>query len=129
MGKNMLVPLLLISAGCTFHWFLSNDIRYYSLCQMLSLYLMIIFPVLFPYKGVVEKPKMNEKIVLTEGRIQYYGSVVLLFILAKICESLDSVIYTLDFHFISGHTLKHLFTAFAGLLLVSMLRRRRLNDL
>jgi len=42
---------------------------------------------------------------------------------AKLCEALDKPIYAVG-HIVSGHTLKHLFAAAAGLYILHMLQRR-----
>jgi len=113
LGLRLLAPLLLVGILSVFYWIATErqgrgDLRPYTLVQFLP---MILIPVIF---------------YLYESPLQYsfyVGALISFYILAKIFESLDKLIYSMGSP-VSGHTLKHLSAAAGSLCLLIMLEVR-----
>ena len=109
IGKILLAPALilgLMSVLC-WHWF--DDLRLYAWVQFFPLGVLPIVALLL--------------------RRRYTGQgflvvALLCYILAKVAENHDHDIFTLTHELVSGHTLKHLLAASAGLAVLLMLQRR-----
>jgi hypothetical protein len=50
------------------------------------------------------------------------------YLLAKVLEATDDVVYKWTYHIVSGHTLKHLFAAMVPVFLTFMLAKRSLEQ-
>lgn len=111
-GGLSFIPALLLNGGSALHWYLFDDLRWFSVAQLLSAWFVAATPLLL-------KSKYTHSM--------YYEGVALLYGLAKVCESLDRVIFTLDLHTLSGHTMKHIYSSLAGYVLVKMLQQRKVN--
>ncbi|GAC1560852.1 MAG: ceramidase domain-containing protein [Herpetosiphon sp.] len=115
LGVTLLVPFVLAGIGSVVYWHLSElrgmgDLRPYLFIQFYPILAIPLLLVLFP-------PRYT--------RTTDLWVVLGLYLTAKIMESLDKVIYE-QVGIVSGHTLKHVIAAFAGFLLVHMLRHRKL---
>ncbi|HEX5055916.1 MAG TPA: ceramidase domain-containing protein [Gammaproteobacteria bacterium] len=108
--RHLLPPLLALGLSSVIWWRCSGDLRFYAWVQFAPL-LCIAF--LMKFHGFRE---------LERGGIY---AAFLAYVLAKICEALDSPIYDLTRQWVSGHSLKHLAAAASGGFLYSMLRRHR----
>ncbi|GAB4487709.1 MAG: ceramidase domain-containing protein [Thermodesulfovibrionales bacterium] len=113
-GKIMLPPLVSFGIFSVIFWYLGEltgrgDLRFYAFAQFYPMLAIPLLLVLFP-------PRYS--------RQEDFGVVFVWYLLAKLCEVLDSRIYGLG-GVVSGHTLKHLFAAAAVFTLVRMLARRR----
>lgn len=112
-GLRLLPALLLLGAAGDLHWIWSEqagagDLRFYGLVQAAGATLPYLILLLFP-------PRYTRGAdFLWAGAC--YGA-------AKLTEVLDKPIFAAE-HLISGHTLKHLLAAAAGLVLARMLLRR-----
>jgi hypothetical protein len=110
-----LLPLLLaIGAGSVVMWWYSEargmgDLRFYAAVQ---LYAVLILPVL-----LLLPPRYT--------RSSDFAVVFCFYMLAKIFETADRGIFSLDRNTISGHTLKHLAAGAAGFWILRMLQKRQ----
>jgi hypothetical protein len=104
IGKAIFVPLLLAGAASVMYWSFSGDLRPYGLVQFLPIVLLLLVCWMFPpHNGI-------------HGR--HLGGVLLLYGFAKILEYYDHQIWNALGHTVSGHTLKHVFAAAAGAMVV-----------
>lgn len=110
-----LLPILLLigAASVVWSWHTetvgASDLRFYAAAQ---LYAVLILPIL-----LLLPPRYT--------RSSDFAMVFALYVLAKIFETADRQIFSLDQHAISGHTLKHLAAGVAGFWILRMLQRRR----
>jgi hypothetical protein len=112
-GFSLLPVLLSIGAGSVILWWYSEargagDLRFYAAVQV---YAVLILPVL-----LLLPPRYT--------RGSDFGMVFGFYVLAKIFESADRPIFSLDRHTTSGHTLKHLAAGTAGIWVLRMLQNR-----
>jgi hypothetical protein len=108
--RRLLPPLLALGLSSVIGWRCSGDLRFYAWVQFAPL-LCIAF--LMKFHGFRE---------LERGGLY---AAFLAYVLAKVCEALDSPIYSLTGQLVSGHSLKHLAAAASGWFLYRMLRRHR----
>ena len=112
-GFYLLPLLLVIGASSVILWWYSEargagDLRFYAAVQV---YAVLILPVL----------------LLLPARYTRgwdFAVVFCFYVTAKIFETADRQIFSLDRHTISGHTLKHLAAGAAGFWILRMLRKR-----
>lgn len=114
--KICLLPFLLYSISAVFHWFFTeiadlSDMRAYLLVQLLP---MVLIPLILKWYA----PRYTHGWMLL--------MVALWYVVAKVCEGLDGVIYALNGH-VSGHAIKHLFAALACFQVVLMLEKRTMK--
>jgi hypothetical protein len=113
-GLYLLAPLLIVGALSVVLWHLSEmsgagDLRFYAAVQAFAVLMLPLAVLLFP-------PRYT--------RSGDLWLVVGFYVLAKVLEELDRVIFGLV-HVVSGHTLKHLSAALAGYWILRMLAKRR----
>jgi hypothetical protein len=113
-GFYLLPLLLLIGAGSVVLWWYSEargagDLRFYAAVQV---YAVLVLPVL-----LLLPPRYT--------RSWDFAVVFGFYVLAKVLETADHKIFSLDQHTISGHTLKHLAAGAAGFWILRMLRKRQ----
>jgi hypothetical protein len=113
-GFYLLPVLLLIGAGSVVLWWYSEahgagDLRTYAAVQV---YAVLILPILL-------------LLPLRYTRSWDLAVVFCFYVLAKIFETADRQIFSLDQHVVSGHTLKHLAAGAAGFWILMMLQKRR----
>jgi len=114
VGISLLPVLLLVGAGSVLWWWHTEkigagDLRFYAAVQV---YAVLILPLL---------------LLLPARYTRSFDFVVIfgLYVLAKILETADRQLFSLDHRTVSGHTLKHLAAGAAGLWILRMLRRRQ----
>ncbi|KGJ99037.1 hypothetical protein [Thalassotalea sp. ND16A] len=103
LGKKCLLPFIFIGIASVIYWgisehFQQGDLRGYLLVQYLP---MIILPIIVLTKTWPYTDK-NQCFTL-----------ITIYFIAKLCELFDNELYAV-IQIVSGHTLKHLFAAFAG---------------
>jgi hypothetical protein len=113
-GFYLLPLLLLIGAGSVVLWWYSEvrgagDLRFYAAVQV---YAVLILPVL-----LLLPPRYT--------RSSDFAVVFCFYVMAKIFETGDRGIFSIDRHAISGHTLKHLAAGAAGFWILRMLQERQ----
>lgn len=114
VGSYLLPFLLLIGAGSVILWWYSEargvgDLRFYAAVQV---YAVLILPVL-----LLLPPRYT--------RGWDFVVVFCFYVMAKMFETADRAIFSLDRHAISGHTLKHLAAGAAGFWILRMLQKRQ----
>lgn len=110
------VPLLLIGASSVYYWHFTEalgvgDLRPYLFVQGFTVAAIPILLLLFPAKYTA-----SFYIMLT----------FLFYVLAKLCETYDVVIYRATHQIVSGHVIKHLTAALAVYFIYVYLKRREL---
>lgn len=90
------VPMLLLAIGSVIYWKVADDLRPYAVLQLG----LLLFSILI---AVFRKPNR-----ITNGAV--FG-MAFFYLLAKVVEYQDGALYEMSEHFISGHSLKHLFAA------------------
>jgi hypothetical protein len=113
IGFYSLPVLLLVGVGSVVLWWYSEargagDLRPYAAMQV---YAVLVLPIL-----LLLPPRYT--------RSWDFAVVFGFYVLAKVFESADRQIYSIDHHTISGHTLKHLAAGAAGFWILGMLRKR-----
>ncbi|HEY1467478.1 MAG TPA: hypothetical protein VGF61_00435 [Candidatus Acidoferrum sp.] len=113
VGLVLLPILLLVGIASVVQWHLSEingagDLRFYAALQAYAVLLLLAILLLPP----------------RYTRSSDFAIVVGFYVLAKITEAADRAIFALD-HAVSGHTVKHLAAAAAGLWILRMLQKRR----
>ena len=104
IGKILLFPLVFIGILSVLWWQYSGDLRLYGFVQF--------FPIVFtPILYLVSKSANSKE------RLKVILSIVAWYLIAKIFEHFDKEIFQIT-HTLSGHSLKHLFTAVATVYLV-----------
>ena len=113
LGLWLLPILTAVGIGSVVQWHLSvqhgaGDLRFFGAVQLyavLALFAVLLLP---------PRYSRGSDLLVVAG----------LYVLAKICELADHQIFWLG-HLVSGHTLKHLVSGFAGLWILRMLRKRQ----
>ncbi|CAN5373573.1 ceramidase domain-containing protein [soil metagenome] len=108
VGRRLLIPFLAIGLYSIYFWLKYDDLRIYVAVQFLP---MLMIPVILLFF----KSKYN----LTSG----YWWLLLAYTIAKFLEYFDYQIFD-STHFVSGHTLKHLFAAASLYILLCTYRKR-----
>ena len=104
LAKRALLPLLLAGVGSVIVWRFTGDLRLYGLIQFLPMAVLPLLCLLFPSQGGLH----GRALILLAA---FYG-------LAKALEYFDVAVWTATSALISGHTLKHLAAAAAGIFVV-----------
>jgi hypothetical protein len=109
----LLVPMCLLAIFSVVYWHFTDDLRFYIWVQGSPLLgILILF-------------------LLVRGRYTHQAYLLAalgLYILAKAAEVYDQSIYSMTREIFSGHSLKHLLSAWAVFLVYRMLNRRRFTD-
>jgi hypothetical protein len=113
LGLRLFPILLIIGVISVLQWYLSElhgvgDLRFYATVQTYCV-LFILMIVFFPARYT-----RGFDLLLVAG----------FYVLAKILETFDKQIFSMG-HIVSGHTLKHLASAFSGYLILRMVYMRR----
>jgi hypothetical protein len=109
----LLFPMCLLAIFSVVYWHFTDDLRFYIWVQVSPLLGILVLFLLF------------------RGRYthQFYLIAALgLYILAKVVEVEDEPIYSMTRQTFSGHSLKHLLSAWAVFLVYRMLNRRRIKE-
>jgi hypothetical protein len=115
-GLALLVPMLLVGAASVLYWRVTErvgagNVMPYAVLQGYSVVILFLMALLQPSR-------------YTRGNDIYW--VFAGYVLAKLLETFDRQLLSLG-HLVSGHTLKHLAAAFAGLVVCRMLWLRTLQ--
>jgi hypothetical protein len=109
----LLVPMCLLAIFSVVYWHFTDDLRFYIWVQVSPLLgILILF---FLFRG-------------RHTHQAYLMAALGLYILAKVAEVEDQSIYFMTQETFSGHSLKHLLSAWAVFLIYRMLNRRRFRD-
>ena len=116
-GKTLLPHLIFTGIFSVIYWNYTEakghgDLRFYALVQFLPILLIALILILF---------RQNKSV------LKYYGVIGSCYLLAKVFEGFDQQIFSMG-HFISGHSLKHLFAALVPLIVYSRIKRRVSNS-
>ena len=109
----LLVPMCLLAIFSVAYWHFTDDLRFYIWVQGSPLLGILIL------------------LLLLRGRYTHQAYLIAalgLYILAKWAEVEDQSIYSMTRQSFSGHSLKHLLSAWAVFLIYRMLNRRRFRD-
>jgi hypothetical protein len=114
-GLALLVPMLVLGAATVIYWRMteragSGNIVPYGVLQGYSVVVLLLLAVLNPSR-------------YTHGKLLYW--VFAWYVLSKVLETYDAQVLAWN-HAVSGHTLKHLAAAIAGVAVCVMLTRRSL---
>ena len=114
-GLYLLAPMLLVGAASVVYWRATEragagNVMPYGILQGYSIVILLLMTVALSSR-------------YSRGRDLYW--VFAWYVLAKVLEQLDQTIFALG-HVVSGHTLKHLASGIAGLVVCRMLVRREL---
>jgi hypothetical protein len=117
-GLGLLIPMLILGAASVIYWHITEragvgNVVPYGVLQAYSVVIVLLLAVLKPSR-------------YTHGRILYW--VFAWYVLSKILETYDAEVLEWG-HVVSGHTLKHLAAAAAGVAVWVMLTRRTLVDM
>jgi hypothetical protein len=116
VGLASLAPMLVIGAASVFYWRATErmgegNVIPYGILQGYAVVILLLIAWLLPSR-------------YTRGRDLYW--VFAWYVVAKILEALDQQILALG-HLVSGHSLKHLAAAVAGLVVCRTLQMRAPN--
>ena len=115
-GLLLLAPMLLVGAASVVYWIATErrgagNLLPYALLQTYAVFVLLMMAMLKPSR-------------YTRASDLYF--IFGWYVLAKILESLDAQIFAYH-HIVSGHTLKHVAAAVAGLVVCYMLVHRKLR--
>jgi len=116
-GLALLVPMLMLGAASVIYWRVteragSGNVVPYGVLQGYSVVVLLLLAVLKPSR-------------YTHGKLLYW--VFAWYVLSKLLETYDAQVLAWS-HAVSGHTLKHVAAAIAGVAVCVMLTRRTLID-
>jgi hypothetical protein len=109
----LLVPMCLLAIFSVGYWHYTDDLRFYIWVQVSPLLGILILFLLFRDRQTHQA---------------YLMAALGLYILAKVAEVYDQSIYSMTQQTFSGHSVKHLLSAWAVFLVYRMLKRRRCMD-
>lgn len=114
-GLALLIPMLMLGAASVIYWRVTEragvgNVVPYGVLQGYSVVILLLMAVLKPSR-------------YTHGKMLYW--VFGWYVLSKVLETYDAKVLELN-HLVSGHTLKHLAAAAAGVAVWMMLTRRTL---
>ncbi|XP_014493200.1 uncharacterized protein LOC106755545 [Vigna radiata var. radiata] len=111
-GTVSIIPLLLAGIISIVYWRFFDDLRPYALVQFVPCIAIPIMAILLP-------PMYTHS--------TYWLWAAGFYLLAKVLEATDEVIYGWTHHIVSGHTLKHLAAAMVPVFLTFMLAKRNVE--
>ncbi|KAK2446968.1 hypothetical protein P8452_11264 [Trifolium repens] len=111
-GMISIVPLVLAGVISIVYWRFFDDLRPYALIQFVPCIAIPLMAILLP-------PMYTHS--------TYWLWAAGFYLLAKVLEATDDVVYKWTYHIVSGHTLKHLFAAMVPVFLTFMLAKRSLE--
>ena len=109
LEKTLLAPAIVLGLASVMYWQYTGDLRLYVLVQFLPL---IMIPAVLLLCGAAQK-----------GRV-YLLTALAIYMVSKLAEHYDRVVFEWTGAIISGHSLKHLLAALALFAVYMMLRRR-----
>lgn len=108
-GMISIIPLVLAGVISIVYWRFFDDLRPYALIQFVPCIAIPLMAILLP-------PMYTHS--------TYWLWAAGFYLLAKVLEATDDVVYKWTHHIVSGHTLKHLFAAMVPVFLTLMLAKR-----
>ncbi|KAM6581056.1 hypothetical protein CsatA_004830 [Cannabis sativa] len=111
-GTVSIIPLLLAGLFSILYWRFFDDLRPYALVQFVPCIAIPLMAILLP-------PMYTHS--------TYWLWAAGFYLLAKVEEACDKVIYDWTYHIVSGHTLKHLCAAMVPVFLTLMLAKRTIE--
>ncbi|KAI5448600.1 uncharacterized protein LOC127085664 [Lathyrus oleraceus] len=108
-GMISIIPLVLAGVISIMYWRFFDDLRPYALVQFVPIIAIPVMAILLP-------PMYTHS--------TYWLWAAGFYLLAKVLEATDDVVYKWTNHIVSGHTLKHLFAAMVPVFLTLMLAKR-----
>lgn len=108
-GMISIIPLVLAGVISIVYWRFFDDLRPYALIQFVPCIAIPLMAILLP-------PMYTHS--------TYWLWAAGFYLLAKVLEATDDVVYKWTHHIVSGHTLKHLFAAMVPVFLTFMLAKR-----
>ncbi|XP_058771828.1 uncharacterized protein LOC131645183 [Vicia villosa] len=108
-GMISIIPLVLAGVVSIAYWRFFDDLRPYALVQFVPIIAIPVMAILLP-------PMYTHS--------TYWLWAAGFYLLAKVLEATDDVVYKWTNHIVSGHTLKHLFAAMVPVFLTLMLAKR-----
>ncbi|XP_058771815.1 uncharacterized protein LOC131645170 [Vicia villosa] len=108
-GMISIIPLVLAGVVSIAYWRFFDDLRPYALVQFVPIIAIPVMAILMP-------PMYTHS--------TYWLWAAGFYLLAKVLEATDDVVYKWTNHIVSGHTLKHLFAAMVPVFLTLMLAKR-----
>ncbi|MBN8827742.1 MAG: hypothetical protein J0H68_03435 [Sphingobacteriia bacterium] len=115
LGDKLIVVVILATITCVAWWELSEA---HNSSDLRPIIFIQAFPILVPIMLWFYPNKFNET--------SYLILSLILFVFARIGEVYDKEIFALTDHFISGHSLKHIFGGIAGAFIGFYLNKREL---
>ena len=103
----------LIAIGTTLYWYFWDDLRFYAMCQVFPMGLLLL--------SVIRLRRHPLTLYLALCLIAY--------IIAKFAEYYDQAIFDFTSSIVSGHSVKHLFAALGGLCLLRFFLYLKPTDL
>ncbi|KAJ7946618.1 Alkaline phytoceramidase (APHC) [Quillaja saponaria] len=111
-GRISIIPLLMVGIVSIIYWRFFDDLRPYALVQFVPCIAIPLMAILLP-------PMYTHS--------TYWLWAAGFYLLAKVEEASDKVIYQWTNHIVSGHTLKHLCAAMVPVFLTLMLAKREID--
>uniref|UniRef100_A0A1S3BLZ1 Senescence associated gene 18 n=1 Tax=Cucumis melo TaxID=3656 RepID=A0A1S3BLZ1_CUCME len=111
-GTLSIIPLLLVGIVSILYWCLFDDLRPYALVQFVPCIAIPLMTILLP-------PMYTHS--------TYWLWAAGFYLLAKVEEASDKLIYKWTYHIVSGHTLKHLCASMVPVFLTLMLAKRTIE--
>ncbi|ERN08600.1 uncharacterized protein LOC18436734 [Amborella trichopoda] len=111
-GTISIIPLLMAGIISILYWRFFDDLRPYALVQFVPC-------IAIPIMAIVMPPMYTHS--------AYWLWAAGFYLLAKVEEAEDKLIYKWTHHIVSGHTLKHLFAAMVPVFLTLMLAKRSIE--
>ena len=110
LGSRLLIPFVATGIGAVVYWHYFDDLRLYAWVQFMPIGASALLLGLFPARYTLSA---------------YLLYALLCYIVAKLFEMNDVLIYRLTDQVVSGHTLKHVFAAAGCCVLALMLKFRK----
>ncbi|ONK58224.1 uncharacterized protein A4U43_C09F9830 [Asparagus officinalis] len=111
-GATSIIPLLVAGILSILYWITFDDLRPYAVVQFVPCIVIPLMAILMP-------PMYTHS--------TYWLWAAVFYLLAKVEEAEDKVIYKWAHHIVSGHTLKHLCAAMVPVFLTLMLAKRSIE--
>ncbi|XP_008781500.1 uncharacterized protein LOC103701271 [Phoenix dactylifera] len=111
-GMTSIAPLVMAGIISILYWRFFDDLRLYALVQFVPCIIIPLMAILIP-------PMYTHS--------AYWLWAAGFYLLAKVEEAMDKVIYKWTHHIVSGHTLKHLCAAMVPVFLTLMLAKRSIE--
>ncbi|XP_056163218.1 uncharacterized protein LOC115679782 [Syzygium oleosum] len=111
-GTVSIIPLLMAGILSILYWRYFDDLRPYALVQFLPC-------IAIPIMAIILPPMYTHS--------SYWLWAAAFYLLAKVEEAEDKLIYRWTHHIVSGHTLKHLCAAMVPVFLTLMLAKRAID--